>query len=299
MDRIGFIGLGLMGHGMAKNLLKKGFPLTFRVRRNRTQLADLLAAGAVEVDSNAKVAAASDVVILCVTGANDIEEVVSGSDGLLTQARSGQIFIDTATSEPSMTARMRRLCESHGVTYVDAPLARTPKEAEEGRLNTMVGATPEVFARIRPILAAYCENIFHVGPPGAGHVIKLINNFIAQTIAVASAEGLAAAVKAGVDPRQLHAVISAGAVNSGIFQMVAGRALEGDLAGLKFTIDNARKDLRYYTHMLEELPMPTVLGEATHQALVQASLLGFGDRFVPSLIEVQEQLVGVKVVPRT
>jgi 3-hydroxyisobutyrate dehydrogenase-like beta-hydroxyacid dehydrogenase len=197
-----------------------------------------------------------------------------------------------------MTARMRQSCAVKGVTYVDAPLTRTPKEAEEGRLNTMVGADAATFETLRPIFSAYCENVFHVGPPGSGHVIKLINNFIAQTIAVASAEGLAAAVKAGVDPKQLHTVISAGGVNSGIFQMVAGRALEGDLTGMKFTIDNARKDLRYYTHMLEEFPMTTLLGEATHQALVQASMLGLGGRFVPSLIEAQEQLVGVKVVPK-
>jgi 3-hydroxyisobutyrate dehydrogenase-like beta-hydroxyacid dehydrogenase len=297
--RIGFIGIGLMGHGMAKNLLAKGFPLTFRVRSNRSNLDDLLAAGAKEVKTNAEVAAQSDVVILCVTGAPDIEEVVCGADGLLSKARDGMIIVDTATSEPEMTTRMRERCAKAHVAYVDAPLTRTPKEAEEGRLNTMVGADDATFATLKPILAAYCENIFHVGGPGAGHVIKLINNFIAQSIAVASAEGLAVAVKAGVDPKQLHAVISAGGVNSGVFQMVAGKALEGDLTGMKFTIDNARKDLRYYTHMVEALPFATALGEATHQALVQASVLGLGAKFVPSLIEAQEKLNGLKIVPKS
>jgi 3-hydroxyisobutyrate dehydrogenase-like beta-hydroxyacid dehydrogenase len=297
-ERIGFVGIGLMGHGMAKNLLAKGFPLSLRVRRNRDTLTDLLAAGAKEVATNAQVAAASDVVILCVTGASDIEEVVAGKEGLLTQARKGMVIIDTATSEPSTTAKMRELCAAQGVHYVDAPLARTPKEAEEGKLNTMVGADAETFARLKPIFDAYCENVFHVGGPGAGHVIKLLNNFVAQTIAVASAEALAVAVKSGVDPKALHAVISAGGVNSGIWQMVAGRALEGDLGGMKFTLDNARKDLRYYTHMVETLPFATTLGEATHQALVQACMLGYGDKFVPSLIEVQEKLAGVNIVPR-
>lgn len=297
-DRIGFVGIGLMGHGMAKNLLAKGFPLTLRARRNRDNLVDLFAAGAQEVATNAQVAAASDVVILCVTGASDIEEVVTGKEGLLTQARKGMVIVDTATSEPATTAKMRDLCAAQGVEYVDAPLARTPKEAEEGKLNTMVGADAATFARLQPIFKAYCENVFHVGGPGAGHVVKLINNFVAQTIAVASAEALAVAVKSGVDPKALHAVISAGGVNSGIFQMVAGRALEGDLTGLKFTLDNARKDLRYYTHMVETLPFATTLGEATHQALVQACMLGYGDRFVPSLIEVQEKMAGVTIVPR-
>jgi 3-hydroxyisobutyrate dehydrogenase-like beta-hydroxyacid dehydrogenase len=297
-ERIGFVGIGLMGHGMAKHLLAKGFPLTLRVRRNRENLADLFAAGAKEVATNAQVAADSDVVILCVTGAQDIEEVVAGKEGLLTRARSGMVIIDTATSEPSMTAKMRELCATQGVQYVDAPLTRTPKEAEEGKLNTMVGADAATFARLKPVFEAYCENVFHVGGPGAGHVIKLINNFVAQTIAVASAEALAVAVKSGVDPKALHAVISAGGVNSGIFQMVAGRALEGDLTGMKFTLDNARKDLRYYTHMVETLPFATTLGEATHQALVQACMLGYGEKFVPSLIEVQEKMAGVAIVPR-
>jgi 3-hydroxyisobutyrate dehydrogenase-like beta-hydroxyacid dehydrogenase len=297
-QRIGFIGIGLMGHGMAKNLVTKGFPLTFRARRNREAVADLLAAGAREVTTNAEVAREADVVILCVTGAQDIEEIVTGAHGLLTTAKPGMIIVDTATSEPAMTTKMRALCATKDVQYVDAPLARTPIEAEAGRLNTMVGADEATFKAIKPVLEAYCENIFHVGPPGAGHIIKLINNFIAQAIATATAEGLAVAVKAGVDPKQLHTVISAGGVNSGIFQMVAGRALEGDLAGLKFTLDNARKDLRYYTHLTESLPVTSIVGEAVHQSLVQACMLGLGDKYVASLIEAQEQLCGVRVVPR-
>jgi 3-hydroxyisobutyrate dehydrogenase-like beta-hydroxyacid dehydrogenase len=295
--RIGFIGLGLMGHGMAKNLVTKGFPLTVRAHRNRKPLEDLLAAGAKEVVSNAEVARNADIVFLCVTGAPQVEEIVFGADGLMSAARNGLIVVDTSTSEPSTTSKMREALAQKGVAFVDAPLARTPVEAEQGRLNVMVGADDAMFATLKPVLAAFAENIIHAGPPGHGLVLKLINNFIAQAICTASAEAVATAAKAGLSIKKLHEVISAGAVNSGLFQMVVGKMLEsGDLTGLKFTLANAAKDLRYYTHLTESLMLPSIVGEAVHQSLVTANALGFGDKYVPSLIEAQEKLAGVKIV---
>ena len=163
----------------------------------------------------------------------------------------------------------------------------------------MVGADDATFAELKPVLAAYCENIVHAGPPGHGIVLKLINNFIAQAICTATAEALAAAAKSGLSIGRLHEVISAGAVNSGLFQMIVGRMLEGgDLTGLRFTIANATKDLRYYTHFTESMMIPSVMGEAVHQSLVTANALGFGDKYVPSLVEAQEKLAGVAIVPR-
>jgi len=298
--RIGFIGIGLMGHGMARNLVTKGYPLAVRAHRNRKPLEDLLAAGASEARTNADVARNSDIVFLCVTGTPQVEAVVYGDDGLLGAAREGLIVVDTSTAEPASTARIRMDFGAKRALFVDAPLARTPVEAEQGRLNTMVGADDAVFARLKPVLSAFCENVIHAGPPGHGHTLKLINNFIAQAIATATAEACAAAVKSGLSLEKLHAVISAGAVNSGIFQMMVGKMLEGkgDLTGLKFTLSNAMKDLRYYTHLAESLPVPCIVGEAVHQSLVTANLLGFGDKYVASLIEAQEKLAGVKIVPR-
>jgi len=297
--RVGFIGLGLMGHGMAKNLVAKGFPLTVRVHKNRQAAEDILAAGAREAATNAELAQASDIVILCVTGSPQIEEIVYGENGILGVARDGLIVVDNSTAEPASTAKIRDDLAPKGTLYVDAPLARTPKEAEEGRLNTMVGADDATFARLKPVFSAYCENVIHVGPPGHGHILKLINNFIAQAIATATAEACAACAKSGVSIKKLHELISAVAVNSGIFQMMVGKMLEGgDLAGLKFTLVNAMKDLRYYTHFAEALPIPAIVGEAVHQSLVTANLLGFGDKYVASLIEAQEKLAGVRIVPR-
>jgi 3-hydroxyisobutyrate dehydrogenase-like beta-hydroxyacid dehydrogenase len=295
---IGFIGLGLMGHGMAKNLLAKGYGLRFTVHRDRSRLTDLVAAGAVEVPSRAALAQGAEAVILCVTGTPEVEQIVYGEDGLLAAAPGGLLVIDTSTAEPASAARIRAAFAERGVAYVDAPLARTPQHAEAGTLNSMVGASDEDFARARPFLAAFCENIVHVGPPGHGHVLKLISNMLAMTTAAAIAEAVATATKAGLALPKMYEVIAAGGVNSGIFQMTLGRMLQGDLGGLQFTIANARKDLRYYTHLSEMLPTGSFIAEAAHQSFVQAFNLGYGDRFIASLFEAQEQLNRLQIVPR-
>jgi 3-hydroxyisobutyrate dehydrogenase-like beta-hydroxyacid dehydrogenase len=295
--RIGFIGVGLMGHGIAKNLVEKGYPLTVRPNRNRAPVEDLVKRGAKEAKTYADIARASDIVFLCVTGAPQVEEAVFGKDGIASAARAGLVVVDTSTSEPAMTTKTRDALAALGVKFVDAPLARTPVEAEAGKLNIMVGADDATFAQLKPVLQAFCENIFHVGPAGHGIILKLINNFIAQAICTATAEACAAAAKSGLSIRKLHEVISAGAVNSGLFQMMVGKLLDGgQLDGLKFTLVNATKDLRYYTHFAESMMLPSLVGEAVHQSLVTATALGYGDRYVPSLFEAQEKLAGVKIV---
>ena len=296
--RIGFIGVGMMGHGMAKNLLAKGFPLSFLVHRDRSRLADLVAAGAKELRTPAELAHASDIVILCVSGSPQVEQNVYGEQGLLAAARAGLTVIDTSTSEPGSTAKIREAFAAKGATFVDAPLARTPKEAEEGRLNTMVGADDATFARLKPVFAAFCENIFHVGPPGAGHTLKLVNNFMAMTIIASIGEAFAVSSKAGVKLDKLFEVVSQGALNSNIFQMMAGGAIQGDFTRMKFSIANAAKDMRYYTHLAESLPIASFVGEAVHQSFAQAVALGLGDKLVPSMIEAQEKLNGMKIVQR-
>jgi len=293
--KIGFVGAsGLMGHGMAKNLLAGGHALSLTVHRNRERVADLLAAGASEAPSHAALADGKELVFLCVTGSPQVEAAVAG---LLQGAAQGLVIVDCSTSEPDSSARLRERCAAQGVTFVDAPLARTPVEAEAGRLNVIVGAEPAVFRKLEPVLKAFAENVFHVGGPGAGHTIKLLNNFIAQAVCTATAEAFAVGQRAGVDLAQLVQLVSAGPVNSGLFQAMA-KTLSGQLDGLKFELDLARKDVRYYTHLAEGLAIPSLMGEAVHQSLTVASALGHGHKFVPSLVEAQEQLSGAKLVPR-
>lgn len=295
---IGFIGAsGLMGHGMARNLLAKGQALAITVHRNTDRVADLLAAGATRADNAATLAAGCEVVFICVTGSPQVEAVVTGPQGLLAGASPGLLVVDCSTSEPDSSARLRERCAAQGVVFVDAPLSRTPVEAEAGRLNVMVGAEPAVFERLQPLLRCFAENVFHMGPPGSGHVIKLLNNFIAQAICTATAEALAVGQRAGIDPKKLVELVSMGPVNCGLFQAMA-RTLDGQLDGLKFELDNARKDVRYYTHLAEGLAIPSVVGEAVHQSLTLASALGHGRKFVPSLVEAQEQLTGAQLLPR-
>ena len=298
MAILGFIGAsGLMGHGMARHLLARGYALHLTVHRNADRVADLLAAGAQQAASPAALAAACDTVFLCVTGSPQVEAVVSGPQGLLAGARPGLMIVDCSTSEPDSTQRLRASCAAQGVELVDAPLSRTPVEAEAGKLNVMVGATPEVFAALQPLLACFAENIFHVGGPGAGHVIKLLNNFIAQAICTATAEAFAVGQRAGVDLRELVALVGKGPVNCGLFQAMA-KTLDGTLDGLKFELDNARKDVRYYTHLAENLGVPSVVGEGVHQSLALASALGYGKGFVPALVQAQEKLTGAVILPR-
>ncbi len=298
MAHIGFIGAsGLMGHGMARNLLAKGHGLSLTVHRNRERVADLLSAGAKETASARELAAVCDIVFLCVTGSPQVEAAMVGDNGILAGAREGLLVVDCSTSEPDSTARLREQAAARGVRFIDAPLSRTPVEAEAGRLNVMVGAEPADFERLKPVLGAFAENIFHMGGPGSGHIIKLLNNFIAQSICTATAEAFAVGQRAGIDVRKLVELVSLGPVNCGLFQAMA-KTLDGTMDGLKFELDNARKDVRYYTHLAEGLSIPSVVGEAVHQSLTLASALGHGKKFVPSLVEAQEQLSGARLVPR-
>ncbi len=195
--RIGFLGAtGLMGHGMAKNLAVKGFPVTLCLRGDRVErINDILAVGAKKVGTPAEVARASDVIVMCLTGSAAVEEVVFGPCGISSAARPGLIVVDTSTSEVDSSNKTRALLAKQGVTFVDAPLTRTPQAAEAGKANTMVGADPAIFAELSPVFRAYCEHIIHAGPPGHGLVLKLINNFVGQAITTATAEGLATAAK--------------------------------------------------------------------------------------------------------
>lgn len=298
MSKIGFVGAsGMMGHGMAKHLLAKGHALELTVHRNRDRVADLLAAGATAAADYKALAQGKDLVFLCVTGSPQVEACVAGPGGLLEGAKAGLMIVDCSTSEPDSTARLRERCTAVGVTFVDAPLSRTPVEAEAGKLNVMVGAEGSVFEHLQPILKCFAENVFHVGGPGAGHTIKLLNNFIAQAICTATAEAFAVGQRSGLKLQALVDLISAGPVNSGLFQAMA-KTLTGQMDGLKFELDNARKDVRYYTHLAENLAIPAMMGEAVHQSLVMASALGHGKKLVPSLVEAQEQITGAKIVPR-
>ena len=298
-DRVGFAGTGLMGRGMAKNILAAGYPLAVVAHRSRAPIETLVGLGATELHSYRNLAVGSDVVLLCVTGTPEVESIVYGRDGLLEGAHDSLIVIDCSTSEPASSERIRADLAERGASLVDAPLARTPADAEAGRLNTMVGASQGDFERVRPLLEACCENIFHMGPVGSGHKTKLVYNFITMGYAALISEALCACAATGVDLKRFSDVVSAGGANSGIFQLIVPKALEsGDCSGLNFSLANAEKDLRYYNRMADTVPLSGPLGRAVQHALIQGLNLGYANGLVGDLLHVQERLNGIGILDR-
>ena len=296
-EKVGFAGTGLMGRGMAKNILAAGYPVAVVAHRSRAPVEELVRLGATELHSYRELAAGSDIVVLCVTGTPEVESVVHGRDGLLEGAHAGLMVVDCSTSEPASSARIAAALDERGASFVDAPLARTPAEAEAGRLNTMVGAADDDFERVRPLLEACCENIFYMGPVGSGHKTKLIYNFITMGYAALISEALCACAATGVDLKRFSEVVSAGGANSGIFQLIVPKAIEsGDCSGLNFSLANAEKDLRYYNHMADTVPLSGNLGRAVQHALIQGLNLGYADGLVGDLLHAQEKINGVAIL---
>jgi 3-hydroxyisobutyrate dehydrogenase-like beta-hydroxyacid dehydrogenase len=294
-EKIGVIGVGLMGHGIGANLMAKGYDLVVMAHRKRELVDDLVSKGAVEAASPRAVAEACDIVLLCVTGSPQVEAVMFGPVGVIAGARAGMLVIDCSTGEPGLVERVSGELQAKGVAFADAPLARTPVEAAAGKLNTMVGADAATFARARPVLEAFCENIFHIGAVGSGARMKLINNLVAMGQAALFAEGMVAARATGVDLRQFYEVLSKGGANSGIFQMMVPAILdEGSFEGMKFSLKNAAKDLGYFGAMAEAAGIEHPLGREVHAVLLKA-VEACPDGLVPGLVQAGAARNGVTI----
>src|SRR5437667_7985513 len=207
-----------MGHGASKNILLKAYPLTIMGHRHREPVEDLVKRGAKEAKTAAEVARSSDVVFLCLPSSVEVEQLVYGEGGLLDGAVKGTIIVDSTTADPRSTQRIGADLAKQGIRMADAPVGRTPKEAEEGKLSTFIGGDPETVRAVRPIIECYADTIIEAGALGAGHTLKLINNFISIGTSAVIAEALATAAKLGVDMRKLNEVVSAGGANSAMFQ---------------------------------------------------------------------------------
>jgi 3-hydroxyisobutyrate dehydrogenase-like beta-hydroxyacid dehydrogenase len=293
-ERVGLIGAGLMGHGMGKNIVLKGFPLTVLAHRNRAPIDDLIAKGAKEAKTAREIGEQCDIILLCVTGSPQVQDTLHRKDGLLEGLRKGSVIADCSTAEPASTLQAAEAVHAKGAYFVDTPLTRTPKEAEEGKLAVMTGGDEKVLARIRPVIEAFADTIVHAGPLGAGHTIKLINNFVALGTAAVVAEGITAALKAKVDMNALRDVLMSGGARSLMFERLIKVPLEDDDSAAKFAITNATKDLRYYTSMTENMPVTSFIAEAVHQSFVLAMNRGYKDRYVPRMIDMLCELNGVK-----
>jgi 3-hydroxyisobutyrate dehydrogenase-like beta-hydroxyacid dehydrogenase len=285
---IGFAGLGLMGRAMCERLLDLGYPLTVTAHRAREGVEACLARGAREVSGPAGLAAA-DIVMICVGTSAQVETVMEGPHGLLAALRPGQVVIDFGTSEPASTRRLAALAEARGAAYMDAPLGRTPAQAREGRLNIMAAGTPELFARVRPVLADLGENVFHVGPTGAGHTLKLMNNFFGMTTAMAMCEAFAMGDLAGLPRQALYEVMAAGPLRSGMMDFVKAEAIDHEVR-LAFSVANGAKDVGYYRSMAQAMGVPSLMSGAADAVLGRAEAEGWGQKMVPEMVHFFEEL---------
>lgn len=296
-DRVGFIGLGSMGSGMAANLLAKGWPLTVWAHRSREALERLVREGATEAKSPRALAEASDAVVLCVTGSREVEALVNGPDGI---AAAGKplLLIDCSTSNPSSTVQLAGQLGAQGITLVDAPLARTPKEAAEGKLDVMAGGSDEAFARAKPILEAFAARVIHTGPTGSGHTMKLLNNFISMGYSAIYSEALTLGMKAGLTPRVFDSVIRGSRMDCGFYQAFFEFVLNRNENAQRFAMANALKDMTYLASFAQAAGVANPIGAAVRNGFATAVATGHGEKFVPALSDVIAGLNGVSLTER-
>ncbi len=282
---IGFIGVGLMGVGMAKNIVTKGYPLVIMGHRNREPVERLKQLGATEAHTPRELASQCDIVHLCVTGSPQVEAVMHGPDGIFASGRKGLIVIDCSTSNPVSTLALAEAAAAHGMRFIDAPLSRTPIEAEAGTLDTMVGADDDTFARVKPVLDCWAGNVVHLGPVGLGHKMKLVNNFIAMGYAALFSEALSIARKAGLSAEQFHAVIGSGRMRSAFYDTFMKWTMEGDENAHRFTISNAHKDMRYLSSLANEIGALHPIQSMVKNSFAAMEAAGQSQRYVPMLAD--------------
>ncbi|WED27749.1 NAD(P)-dependent oxidoreductase [Vibrio sp. DW001] len=280
---IGFIGLGLMGSNMVECLQKNGFePIVMDL--NKDAVAAVVARGATEATSPAELAAASDIVMLCLTTSAIVEKLVYAEDGILAGMKEGSVLIDFGTSIPASTRKIGAELAKKGAGMIDAPLGRTPAHAKDGLLNIMASGDPATFDKVKPVLDVLGENIFNLGALGAGHTTKLINNFMGMTTVCTMSQAFAVAAQAGVDRQQLFEIMSTGPSNSPFMQFCKNYAVDG-VSDLGFSIGNANKDLGYFLEMVKDLGTRAEIAEGTSANLQAAFDAGMGNGNVPEIFD--------------
>jgi len=285
MKKIGMIGIGLMGHGIASNIVKHGYPLTVMEHEGNQPLESLLAQGVKTVKTPRALGAETEIILLCVTGAPQVESVLTGADGLITGLKPGSIVIDCSTSIPSSTQKLAKLVTAAGSVLIDAAMTRTPKEAAEGRLNLLVGSDARTFEAVKPVLDCFAENIHHMGEVGAGHQMKLLHNYVSLGTVTVIAEAAACARKSGIAPEEFVDVLHKGGGWGAALERLKPYLLnDGDTSNLRFSLSNASKDLGYYTTYAADTHADHTVAAAIKQTITQECDAGHGDEHMPNMI---------------
>lgn len=292
-ERIGFIGLGIMGQGMARNLLKAGFPLTVW-NRTASRMEPLVAAGAAAGGDPADVAAHSDVTIICVSDTPDVEAVILGERGVLAGAAAGSLVIDCSTISPKVTRELAATLAGRGVAMLDAPISGGSEGAAQGTLSIMVGGEAKDFERALPVLQAVGKKITHVGGSGAGQTVKLVNQVLVVGNALAMCEALLLAQAGGVDLAKALEAVSAGAAGSWMLSNRGPQILARDWRP-GFTVDLQQKDLRLVLEAADEMGVPLPGTALIFQLYRTLQARGLGSQGNHILVQALEHLAGFEV----
>jgi 3-hydroxyisobutyrate dehydrogenase len=284
---IGFVGLGVMGEPMCRNLANKSGRPVFGFDRNGAPLERLASVGVKRVASLAELARQADVIFMALPSGKHVQAVCEGSDGLLGQAEARHTIVDLGTSPVEASRELARRFVAKGASYADAPIARTRQAAETGTLSVMVGADVAVFDRLRPLIATFATDITHCGAVGAGQVVKILNNMVLMQTVVALGEALETARRAGLDARLLFETLAKGSADSFALRNHGMKAMLPDAFPERaFSTEYARKDIAYALDLARSVDLKLEGAELADKLLGQAIEAGFGDLYWPVIARV-------------
>jgi len=290
---LGFLGLGVMGGPMARNLVKAGYPVVgFDTDAGR--LEKFVATGGKGVRSVTEAAAGAEVVFLSLPTGDIVRDVVTGASGLLTVMKAGTVIVDLSTTEPKVAQVCAAASAAKGITFLDGPVSGGEQGAIDAALSIMVGGDTATFARVKPILACLGRSVVHMGGSGMGQATKLVNNMIVAANFAAVCEAWGLAVKVGLDPATLHEAIKGGWAGSRVMEETVPRLLKRNFVP-GGTVDIMSKDVVYALNMARTADVPVPVTALAHELFRMVKAQGKGGQAQPILIHLWEQWLGITV----
>jgi len=281
--KVGFIGIGFMGHGMAKNIVEKGYDVKFIANIKREAATDLISRGAKEKSTLEELCNDIDILHLCLSSSEQVEEILLNQKAIYF-LKKNCIIIDSTTANPVSTEKIIAIGNEINIHFVDAPLGKTPKEAWDGTLDAIVGAEKNILEKVRSVINCWAGRIVHVGLPGSGHKLKLLNNMLSLSYYSIYYEALNICKKSNISEKTFHSVIIGSRMDNQLFQSFMKYVLNSSEENQhKFSINNANKDLGYLMSLAKQNKAPTIMGAAAKQLFEKAKTEGHGEKNVSEL----------------